>query len=148
MPDFHVQLPECAISNCGLKYLIDMHNLGNSECKLGTQLWQSDSDVWLQNYRARAQQEKLCLIAVRKYRCVQLWRYLWSIYKWLRNMSWREWGSKSTCACQPGQGLCIYLQGFKPEHQQRIHLVLYPCMLLILSVYKHYPLQKPKSQWF
>lgn len=116
MSNFHVQLPKCAISNCGLKYLIDMHNLGNSECKLSTQLRQSISDVWLQNYRARTQQEKLCLITVPYYRCVQLWRYPWSIWKRMKNMSWREWWYNSTCACQLGQGLCMYLHDFKNQN--------------------------------
>lgn len=83
--NFHVQIPECAISNCRLIYLIDMHNLGNSECKIGTQLWQSDIDVWLQNYRVRAPQ-KLCEEA----QSVQLGRCLWSS----RNV-WKSWSEEN-----------------------------------------------------
>lgn len=95
MLDFHI-----AISNCRLIHLIDMHNLGNSECKLGRQLWQSDIDVWLQNYRVRAPQ-KFCEAAQK------CWAGEVSviIQKCLKDKSWREWGHKSTCTGKSGWGL-------------------------------------------
>lgn len=74
-----------------------MHNLGNSECKLGTQLWQSEIDVWLQNYRVRAAQK----LSEEAQKC-SAGEVSVVTQKGLKDMGWGEWGYKSTCAGKSG----------------------------------------------
>lgn len=77
-----------------------MHNLGNSECKLGTQLWQSDIDVWLQNYRVRSPQ-KLCEEAQK----CSAGEVSVITQKCPKDTGWGEWGYKSTWAGKSGWDL-------------------------------------------